>query len=62
MQLYVFNLTVKLFLSLNGKTSQQKEKNNVPLALIAIYTQTHSKIACEQAFGRAKQAFGRAGN
>ena len=43
MQLYVFNLTVKLFLSLNGKTSQQKEKNNVPLALIAIYTQTHSK-------------------
>ena len=48
MQLYVFNLTVKLFLSLNGKTSQQKEKNNVPLALIAIYTQTHSKTANER--------------
>ena len=35
-QLYVCNLTVKLFLSLDGKTSHQKEKR-VRLPLTAIY-------------------------
>ena len=33
--LYLLNLTVKLFLSLNGKTSHQSEKT----CITAIYTQ-----------------------
>ena len=28
-QLYVFNLTVKLFLALNGQTSHQREKRDI---------------------------------
>ena len=40
MQLYVFNLTEELFISLNGKNSHQNKKKR---ALTAIYTPIHSK-------------------
>ena len=43
MQLYVFNLTEELFLSLNGKNSHQNKQQQKKLALTAIYTPIHSK-------------------
>ena len=41
-QLYVFNLTVKLFLSLNGKTSHQREKQRA-IAINCNLCPEHSK-------------------
>ena len=47
-QLYVCNLTVKLFLSLYDKTSHQKE-NNMSLPLTATYAPIHSKTETSEA-------------